>query len=138
MWPLTATAGPPHIARPTHPPTRPCHRHAQIYNPGLREAIKTYSAWPTIPQVTRRGDALPAPLPAMSPVTCPARSKVKGPSAGPCAAAAGAPTMCACSSPLWPPPPPQIYIGGEFVGGADIFVQMHGSGGRQGRVDAWG
>ncbi|PSC76690.1 Monothiol glutaredoxin-chloroplastic [Micractinium conductrix] len=43
----------------------------EIYNPGLREAIKTYSAWPTIPQ---------------------------------------------------------IYIGGEFVGGADIFVQMHGSG----------
>ena len=22
-----------------------------VYNPGLREAIKTYSAWPTIPQV---------------------------------------------------------------------------------------
>lgn len=23
----------------------------EIYNPGLREAIKSYSAWPTIPQV---------------------------------------------------------------------------------------
>lgn len=42
-----------------------------VYNPGLREAIKEYSQWPTIPQV---------------------------------------------------------YVGGEFVGGADILEQMHGSG----------
>jgi Grx4 family monothiol glutaredoxin len=42
-----------------------------LYNPGLREAIKEYSQWPTIPQV---------------------------------------------------------YVGGEFVGGADILEQMHGSG----------
>lgn len=25
----------------------------EVYNPGLREAIKTYSQWPTIPQVGR-------------------------------------------------------------------------------------
>jgi glutaredoxin-related protein len=43
----------------------------EIYNPGLREAIKSYSQWPTIPQ---------------------------------------------------------LYVGGEFVGGADIVEQMHGSG----------
>ncbi|KAL4451498.1 hypothetical protein ABPG75_007160 [Micractinium tetrahymenae] len=42
-----------------------------VYNPGLREAIKTYSAWPTIPQV---------------------------------------------------------FVGGEFMGGADIVNQMHQSG----------
>ena len=24
----------------------------EVYNPGLREAIKTYSQWPTIPQVS--------------------------------------------------------------------------------------
>ena len=43
----------------------------EVYNPGLREAIKTYSQWPTIPQ---------------------------------------------------------LYIGGEFVGGADIVEQMHSTG----------
>ena len=43
----------------------------EVYNPGLREAIKAYSQWPTIPQV---------------------------------------------------------YIDGEFVGGADIVEEMHGSG----------
>lgn len=43
----------------------------EVYNPGLREAIKEYSQWPTIPQV---------------------------------------------------------YIGGEFVGGADIVEEMHGNG----------
>ena len=41
------------------------------YNPGLRDTIKSYSQWPTIPQ---------------------------------------------------------LYIGGEFVGGADIVEEMHGSG----------
>lgn len=30
-----------------------------VYNPGLREAIKNYSAWPTIPQV----GAAPCPPP---------------------------------------------------------------------------
>ena len=43
----------------------------EVYNPGLRDAIKQYSQWPTIPQ---------------------------------------------------------IYVGGEFIGGADIVEQMHGSG----------
>lgn len=43
----------------------------EVYNPGLREAIKEYSQWPTIPQV---------------------------------------------------------YVGGEFVGGADIIEEMHASG----------
>lgn len=43
----------------------------EVYNPGLREAIKEYSQWPTIPQV---------------------------------------------------------YIDGEFVGGADIIEEMHSSG----------
>jgi glutaredoxin-related protein len=43
----------------------------EFHNPGLRDAIKTYSAWPTIPQ---------------------------------------------------------LYIGGEFVGGADIVEQMVGNG----------
>lgn len=43
----------------------------EVYNPGLREAIKTYSAWPTIPQV---------------------------------------------------------FVAGEFMGGADIVNQMHQSG----------
>ena len=42
-----------------------------FHNPGLRDAIKTYSAWPTIPQ---------------------------------------------------------LYVGGEFVGGADIVEQMRDSG----------
>ena len=41
------------------------------YNPGLRDTIKAYSQWPTIPQ---------------------------------------------------------LYVGGEFVGGADIVEEMHGSG----------
>jgi Grx4 family monothiol glutaredoxin len=43
----------------------------EVHNPGLREAIKEYSAWPTIPQ---------------------------------------------------------LYIGGEFVGGADIVQDMAGNG----------
>lgn len=43
----------------------------EVHNPGLRDAIKTYSAWPTIPQ---------------------------------------------------------LYVGGEFVGGADIVEQMAGNG----------
>lgn len=43
----------------------------EVYNPGLREAIKEYSQWPTIPQV---------------------------------------------------------YVDGEFVGGADIIEEMHASG----------
>lgn len=43
----------------------------EVYNPGLRDAIKTYTQWPTIPQV---------------------------------------------------------FVDGEFVGGADILEQMHGSG----------
>lgn len=42
-----------------------------VYNPGLREAIKTYSQWPTIPQ---------------------------------------------------------LYVKGEFVGGADIVEKMNGAG----------
>jgi Grx4 family monothiol glutaredoxin len=42
-----------------------------VYNPGLRDAIKEYSQWPTIPQV---------------------------------------------------------YVDGEFVGGADIVEEMHGTG----------
>lgn len=43
----------------------------EVYNPGVREAIKQYSQWPTIPQV---------------------------------------------------------FVAGEFIGGADIIEQMHGSG----------
>jgi len=43
----------------------------EVYNPGVREAIKAYSAWPTIPQ---------------------------------------------------------LYVGGEFIGGADIVEEMVGSG----------
>lgn len=35
--------------RPSTP--APIPNTLQIYNPGLREAIKSYSAWPTIPQV---------------------------------------------------------------------------------------
>ena len=27
-----------------------------VYNPGLREAIKTYSQWPTIPQLYIKGE----------------------------------------------------------------------------------
>ena len=47
----------------------------QVYNPGLRDAIKSYSQWPTIPQ---------------------------------------------------------LYVKGEFIGGADIVEQMMGSGDLQG------
>jgi Grx4 family monothiol glutaredoxin len=43
----------------------------EFYNPGLREAIKSYSMWPTIPQ---------------------------------------------------------LYVGGEFVGGSDIVEEMQGNG----------
>lgn len=43
----------------------------EFHNPGLREAIKTYSMWPTIPQ---------------------------------------------------------LYVGGEFVGGSDIVEEMQGNG----------
>mmetsp|Transcript_27169 Transcript_27169/g.76643 ORF Transcript_27169/g.76643 Transcript_27169/m.76643 type:complete len:121 (+) Transcript_27169:442-804(+) len=43
----------------------------EVYNPGLREAIKSFSEWPTIPQ---------------------------------------------------------LYVRGEFVGGADILVEMHDKG----------
>lgn len=28
----------------------------ELYNPGLREAIKAYSAWPTIPQLYVKGE----------------------------------------------------------------------------------
>ena len=45
----------------------------EVYNPGLRDAIKNYSQWPTIPQ---------------------------------------------------------IFVGGEFIGGADIVEQLHTSGAR--------
>ena len=30
-----------------------------VHNPGLREAIKTFSQWPTIPQVRQRPQSLP-------------------------------------------------------------------------------
>ena len=43
----------------------------EIYNPGVRDAVKQYTQWPTIPQV---------------------------------------------------------FVGGEFVGGSDILEQMHGNG----------
>lgn len=40
--------------------TAPLHRQlvpaVQVYNPGLREAIKEYSAWPTIPQLYVDGE----------------------------------------------------------------------------------
>jgi glutaredoxin-related protein len=53
------------------PQTPTLHAHTQIANPGLRDAIKTFSQWPTIPQ---------------------------------------------------------LYVGGEFLGGADIVDQMNASG----------
>jgi hypothetical protein len=30
--------------------------HSQVYNPGLRDAIKDYSQWPTIPQLYIKGE----------------------------------------------------------------------------------
>lgn len=38
---------PPHLRSGLHP---------QVYNPGLRDAIKEYSAWPTIPQLYVDGE----------------------------------------------------------------------------------
>ena len=109
----------------------------EIYNPGLREAIKTYSAWPTIPQVGGWvggwvggfcGDAVrglgkrwgglllcdAAAAPFISPtqsLPCPWRQH------HPSSALSGA-----------LPAALQVYVGGEFVGGADIVEAMNTSG----------
>jgi len=45
---LTAVAGPPNF--------QVVNVLDETYNPGLREAIKAYTAWPTIPQVFVRGE----------------------------------------------------------------------------------
>ena len=39
----------------------------ELYNPGLRDAIKEFSVWPTIPQAMSSGPELPDFL---SPVRC--------------------------------------------------------------------
>lgn len=87
-----------------------------VYNPGLREAIKEYSAWPTIPQVGccwgRRGRKMGHAvhcgwLHARPPATAHTHHV-----AHPRFAAA------------------QVYVGGEFVGGADIVESMYNSGER--------
>ena len=97
-------------------------RARQIHNPGLREAIKTYSQWPTIPQA--RGPAAP---PSRS-----SRPLGRRPSGRPLprCATLRRPLVLPLPphAPLHPHTHPQLYIDGEFVGGADITEQMVDSG----------
>jgi glutaredoxin-related protein len=75
----------------------------EVYNPGLRDAIKAYSQWPTIPQVcvgvlSYFESFFPDLLFFY--------------------------TLTLQLSPAIP----QVYVGGEFVGGADIVEEQHASG----------
>jgi monothiol glutaredoxin len=39
-------------------PFEVCNVLDEVYNPGLRDAIKQYSAWPTLPQLYAHGSFL--------------------------------------------------------------------------------
>lgn len=78
----------------------------EVYNPGLREAIKTYSAWPTIPQVGQGGAG-------QGPWQAPPRWVLAG---------IGTPSRLGSLTCT------QVFVSGEFIGGADIVEQMNGSG----------
>ena len=67
----------------------------EVHNPGLREAIKEYSEWPTIPQALY--------FLSFEPMPC-------------CSIGSN---LCICM---------QVFVKGEFVGGADILQTMHESG----------
>ena len=78
-----------------------------LQDPDLREGIKTFSNWPTIPQVRvdfPRGAARDRPATSWS-------------SAG-----------CHLPKPNGARPRSQVYVGGEFIGGCDTTVEMYKSG----------
>lgn len=123
-----------------------------VYNPGLREAIKTYSAWPTIPQArVWVGGEKVGPQPLLGAggwgirqglllacrVCCLPSDRLNGAAeqAAACGAAVSAlqPQRPASLQPRVPTNsnahgPPQVYVAGEFVGGADIVEAMYNSG----------
>jgi glutaredoxin-related protein len=92
----------------------------EVHNPGLRETIKTFSQWPTIPQVGINATVCPcAPRPDPLPVHMQLRSARQG-SHGLHAdaqhlTARSLTVLCCCL---------QLYVDGELVGGADIVTEM--------------
>ena len=88
----------------------------EVHNPGVREAIKRHSEWPTLPQVGRGGigngasggvRTLPDSMQAL-------HALLK--------------SSALYSRASSPPYPEQIFVEGEFIGGADIVEQMHAAG----------
>lgn len=79
-----------------------------LADPDLREGIKSYSSWPTIPQVPLRARATQPRSP----------SRLYGASRSPALELSRAPAL----SPL------QVYVGGEFIGGCDTTIEMYKSG----------
>ena len=81
----------------------------EVHNPGLRETIKTFSQWPTIPQAG--STALPCTLMAQSYAcsTQPVESLITLLND----ACLSVPYCCL-----------QLYVSGELVGGADIVTEM--------------
>ena len=84
----------------------------EVHNPKLREAIKTYSQWPTIPQVY-----------FVQPRCC---VSVEGGHSRllPCWSCAEQYNRYALTDECLL----QLYIAGELVGGADIVEEMHTKG----------
>jgi monothiol glutaredoxin len=77
----------------------------------IREGIKQYSNWPTIPQCyVRRQDSTTR------------RRSPRAPRAALFACHMGSPTTTASSVPHLP------QVNGEFIGGADILIEMHENG----------
>jgi glutaredoxin-related protein len=91
----------------------------EVHNPGLRETIKTFSQWPTIPQVGSN-----ATLCTLVWRTCNLQCTASRHPQHTFHAArmlcgiisCACPTMLCCCS--------QLYVNGELVGGADIVTEM--------------
>jgi monothiol glutaredoxin len=75
-----------------------------LADPAIRDGIKAFTGWPTIPQV-KGGERVSQP---------------------PCPRAPPPPTSRPAPSP--PPSPTQVFAKAEFLGGADILMAMHNAG----------
>lgn len=108
-----------------------------LSDPELREGIKHYTHWPTIPQVLFRGGAggLPGTGDWAGPRTggraCLHRRRRLG-------SCMHRPTRRARPRGQNPPHPnhTQVFIGGEFIGGSDILYQMHQDGELEKQLEA--
>lgn len=87
----------------------------EVHNPGVREAIKRHSEWPTLPQVVRGGIGTGGTGGVRS-----LRNSMQ--------VLHALLKSSALYSRASPPTPAQIFVEGEFIGGADIVEQMHAAG----------